>query len=321
MRTPDQLVQPPTYLARDLIEQGYAAIDNPTPREAYESLGLAFDQLVGEVGGDELARTTQYYVNCRRGATSGYFEKSPGQRGSGKRSFTFRIPNTLYWSGAREPAQTVKDFVAQGTEIMIASAGAIRGCIEDLEGDLSGLLEAHYSRASDLFSDGKLRQDFDMRIVQYDPATKPDQVVSNPHRDLSSFTLHGFDSSPGSFYAIREHSDGKRPRLCFPAVELGGKAVLFTGCRLRADERDPVRPWYDSRYPVVYPDFPGTPIWHGALAGEGIGDTRRTVVVSQLHPRPNIGLNVTSESYRHRDAPQPIMTALGEGLMALYSQR
>jgi hypothetical protein len=305
-----------SQLTSDLVENGYVGVENPLLREDCERLSRAFAELVLDVGSEELAAATWSHVSVRRGATSGYSEKPAGQRGSAKRAFTFRIPETLNWGRQRQAAPILKEFVEQGTEIMNAVAAAMRECVEVVDTDFPGLLAAHYSyRPHSIDPDQRPRQDFDMRIVQYDSNTRSDKVVSSPHRDLSSLTLHVYDSNPGSFYAVREYEDGRSPRLCFPARDLGNKAVLFTGCRLRVDQRNPLWPHYTGRHPVVVcPDFPGTPIWHGAFANETGDEARRTVIVAQLHPRPNMPLNVASESYHHKEPPQRVTAALSQGL-------
>jgi len=309
----DGLAWPASRLGKDLAEQGFSVVDNPIPRENYAALGRALDELVQEVGATVLIETTQGYRGSQAGATIGYFEKLPDARGDvGKRTFTFRLGEPY----TKPLPEAVRQFVDQGMEIAAYSAETIRACVEELEGDYSGLLDKHYWRRNE-----RLRQHFDTRIVQYDHA-RPDQVVSSPHLDISCFSLHGYDSSPGSFYAIREHSGGPRPRMCYPTAKLGNQAVLFTGCRLYVDCREPRASSRRNFYaPVVFPDFLGTPLWHGALGGEAIGDARRTVVVSQLHPGASVRFDAMDESLdAHKNAPQHIMAALSADLMRLYSE-
>jgi hypothetical protein len=131
----------------------------------------------------------------------------------------------------------------------------------------------------------------------------PTQVVSRPHRDISCFSLHAYDSSCGSFYVIKERGNGWKPELCFPARALGNETILSTGCRLRLNKRDRAKPERGPWNPIVYPGFPGEPIWHGALAGEGVGAQRRTAVVAQLHPHTNMHLYLDVEDYGYKSSP------------------
>jgi len=284
----------------NFTRRGYAVIDSPVPKGDFRLLASSFDELVQGVGPKVLTKTTQTAnVTGRLGGTYGFFQKPPDVDGSGKRFFTFRtvVPHHLDFGSSQENRkgvpQQVREFIEQGQDLLSTTTAAMRKNIAELDEQYPGLLAVHFGRQQN-WRDGV---DADMRIVSYDPASDPQDVVLAPHRDLASFVGFWHQQPQGGMFVINEATS--EPSLRFPLERFERQGVIFTGCRLQE----------------VYPAFPATPVWHGGIADGGIDNTRRVIISTQVHPRLDIPLDLErEEAYPRRNAPTVIKDAFADGI-------